>query len=631
MEDCLSLTEDTLVSLGFKPFHKKKFLDRCAFLKDSLGVPGGSGTENRSNAPVVKPVVVVAAAKPQAHVSPVVATAVLPPPPPGFSHPLASVPASSSFGSYGPPPQPAPHRTVAQKAPVEVSVVLPPKTAVPQKTPVAKREVSPTFLAPPKTTFELCNDCDAENLVGFRFCQNCGKPAKPVTPRCKSCNAVNLPDFRFCSACGNAAAAAASVVVAAPSDHALMHAQAQEAARRAAAEAEAQRRAEKEEEEQRIEALRRLEEQKRLEERRKAEERRRMEAEMLEKQVLQEKLKYEALLEEKRLAEERRRQEEEAEREAEEEYQRREQERSEKLRRDEEAHRLREHHARKLEEAKRNRKTLVEIQREEEEEKRRKELAERPAQPSVPVKWGSAKESFVEITVAKKKNSASKSKGPAAVVASVAPSSSAGRTGAQKSSLQQDLEDVEDKLDALTMTARVHEETDRKRVNDMASVVALKMRRAQQKAARLEAKEGLEEKLFLLFFFFFLLCFHSASAKSLSKAKSARDELFTVELTKCKHSVGAAVSCRLCETDKERKNRIHRRIKRDEVLAHEEEARHLAAQKRLEAERDAVNSMLLTAKKRNKHLGGVKHRVCESWRHTGECSLYGKKFAARHK
>jgi hypothetical protein len=85
--------------------------------------------------------------------------------------------------------------------------------------------------------------------------------------------------------------------------------------------------------------------------------------------------------------------------------------------------------------------------------------------------------------------------------------------------------------------------------------------------------------------------------------------LFSVELATCKHSRHSAVDCRLCETDKDRKQRLARRIKREETRVQEVQHRHLEAQKRKDAERDAISSSLLVSRVRNRNLGGLKHRI----------------------
>src|SRR5262245_34946504 len=43
-----------------------------------------------------------------------------------------------------------------------------------------------------------CPRCQAENLVGMRFCGQCAAPLAAV---CQSCGAANPPDNKFCGQC----------------------------------------------------------------------------------------------------------------------------------------------------------------------------------------------------------------------------------------------------------------------------------------------------------------------------------------------------------------------------------------------------------------------------------------------
>jgi hypothetical protein len=56
-----------------------------------------------------------------------------------------------------------------------------------------------------------------------------------------------------------------------------------------------------------------------------------------------------------------------------------------------------------------------------------------------------------------------------------------------------------------------------------------------------------------------------------------------------------------------------RRTKREETERSDLEQTRLNALKREQAEKDAISALILGAKKRNKHLGSIKHAVCEAW------------------
>jgi predicted amidophosphoribosyltransferase len=44
-----------------------------------------------------------------------------------------------------------------------------------------------------------CSRCDADNLIGMKFCGGCGSPLESM---CRSCGAANAPENRFCGGCG---------------------------------------------------------------------------------------------------------------------------------------------------------------------------------------------------------------------------------------------------------------------------------------------------------------------------------------------------------------------------------------------------------------------------------------------
>ena len=51
--------------------------------------------------------------------------------------------------------------------------------------------------------FESCSSCAAENIMGFKFCNQCGqsRAADPLT--CTQCSASNLCNWKYCNRCGS--------------------------------------------------------------------------------------------------------------------------------------------------------------------------------------------------------------------------------------------------------------------------------------------------------------------------------------------------------------------------------------------------------------------------------------------
>jgi hypothetical protein len=47
-----------------------------------------------------------------------------------------------------------------------------------------------------------CPSCSTVNVVGARFCVQCGKPMAPGV--CSTCNSSLVPGAKFCASCGKA-------------------------------------------------------------------------------------------------------------------------------------------------------------------------------------------------------------------------------------------------------------------------------------------------------------------------------------------------------------------------------------------------------------------------------------------
>jgi len=53
----------------------------------------------------------------------------------------------------------------------------------------------------------LCPRCGEENIMGYRFCMNCGRHLaaggqQPVKT-CPKCGSQNPPDYKYCGSCGS--------------------------------------------------------------------------------------------------------------------------------------------------------------------------------------------------------------------------------------------------------------------------------------------------------------------------------------------------------------------------------------------------------------------------------------------